>query len=87
MLAANYFQGRRHTELNILLAPGKYIVIIEINFADIPWLVALNIKIKINPSILDVGSLSNLLLNFYLPSILSKREDAFSENSRIYLLL
>lgn len=64
MLAANYFQGRRHTELNILLAPGKYIVIIEINFADIPWLVALNIKIKINPSILDFGSLSNLPIKF-----------------------
>lgn len=64
MLPANYVQGRRHVELNILLAPGKYIVIIEINFADIPWLVALNIKIKINPSILDVGSLSNLPIKF-----------------------
>lgn len=73
MLPANYVQGRKHVELNILLAPGKYIVIIEINFADIPWLVALNIKIKINPSILDVGSLSYCLLKFYLPSILSKR--------------
>lgn len=64
MLPANYVQGRRHVELNILPAPGKYIVIIEINFADIPWLVALNIKIKINPSILDVGSLSNLPIKF-----------------------
>lgn len=73
MLPANYVQGRKHVELNILLAPGKYIVIIEINFTDIPWLVALNIKIKINPSILDVGSLSYCLLKFYLPSILSKR--------------
>lgn len=64
MFPANYVQGKRHVELNILPAPGKYIVIIEINFADIPWLVALNIKIKINPSILDVGSLSNLPIKF-----------------------
>lgn len=64
MLPANYVQGRRHVELNILLTPGKYIVIIEINFADIPWLVALNIKIKINPSTLDVGSLSKLPIKF-----------------------
>lgn len=64
MLSANYVQGRRHVKLNILLALGKYIVIIEINFADVPWLVALNIKIKINPSILDVRSLSNLPIKF-----------------------
>lgn len=34
-------------------------------------LAALTIKMKMNPSIVDGGSLSNMLLNFHLPSMSS----------------
>lgn len=50
--------------MNILFVLSKCIVIVEINLVDIFWLVVLNIKIKINFFILDVGLLSNLFINF-----------------------